>query len=86
MLLLSLVRCLGLVCGQPTKNLTNGRVLRKRKTSSLARLNHFCVRNTQLELVNGALQTVTGDELTLTELFVLAEGLDMFRLLLLVGG
>jgi hypothetical protein len=36
---------------QPTnKKLTKGGVLRKSKTSSLARLNHSCVRNALLEV------------------------------------
>jgi hypothetical protein len=34
---------------QPTKKLTKGGVLRKRQTSSLARFDHFCVRNALLE-------------------------------------
>jgi len=36
---------------QPTRNLTKGSVLRK--MSSLARLNHFCVRNAQPGLEKG---------------------------------
>jgi hypothetical protein len=39
---------------QPTKKLTKGGVLCKRKTSSLARFDHSCVRNALLEMVNCA--------------------------------
>jgi hypothetical protein len=52
-------------CGtQPTKKLTKCGFLRKRKTSSLAGLNHSRLRNAWLELVNGALQITTWDMLT----------------------
>jgi hypothetical protein len=50
---------------QPTKNLTKGGVLRKRKTSSLVRLVHSCVRNSLQDMVNGALKQ-NGGVLTLT--------------------
>jgi hypothetical protein len=45
---------------QPTKKLTEGGVLRKRQTSSLARFDHSCLRNVLLEKVKGALKTITG--------------------------
>jgi hypothetical protein len=38
------------IWNQPTKKLTKGGVLHKRNTLSLARLNHSCVRNAELEL------------------------------------
>jgi hypothetical protein len=41
---------------QPTKKLTEGGVLRKHQTSSLARFDHSCVRNALLEMVNGTLK------------------------------
>jgi hypothetical protein len=50
-----------------TKKLNKGGVLRKRKTSYLARLIHSCVRNTyslpKMKMDEGALRTVSGDML-----------------------
>jgi hypothetical protein len=43
-------------------------VLHKRKTSCLARLNHYCVQNALLESDHKALRTITGGVLTLTGL------------------
>jgi hypothetical protein len=44
------------IINQPTKKQTNGGVLSKRETSSLARSDHSCVRNALLEMVKGALK------------------------------
>jgi hypothetical protein len=49
---------------QPIKKLTKRKVLRK--TSSLARLNHSCVRNVLLDLEERALRIVTENMLALT--------------------
>jgi hypothetical protein len=45
--------------------LTKGGVLRNSMTSSLARLDHSCVRNALQEMVYGALSTTTVDVLVL---------------------
>jgi hypothetical protein len=39
---------------QPTEKLTKGGVLRKRKTPSLATLDHSCIPKALLEMINGA--------------------------------
>jgi hypothetical protein len=64
-----------------------GGVMRKRKTSCHAMLNHSCIRNAQLELVNGVLQTETWDILSLTGFLSWLKALTCsdWGLLLLVG-
>jgi hypothetical protein len=44
----------GPILSSSTNQKAKGGVLRKRETSSLARFYHSCVRNAQLEMVNGA--------------------------------
>jgi hypothetical protein len=63
---------------QPTQMLTEGGVLRKRHTSSLARFDRSCVINALLDMVNGALKLNRGCAYA-NEIFVLAEGLDFFK-------
>jgi hypothetical protein len=62
---------------QPTKRLTKGGVLRK--TSSIARLNHSCVRNNGWNLKKNLKYSNWGYACA-DGFIVLAEGLDMFRL------
>jgi hypothetical protein len=64
---------------QPTKKLNKGGVLRKRRTSSLARFNHSCVRNALLEMVRVSLKLKRGCAYA-NGVFVAAEDLDIFRL------
>jgi hypothetical protein len=68
-------------CHQP-KELTKGEVLRRRTTSSLARLNHSCVRNAQLDLKRNRRYNKWRYAYA-NGFVVLAEGLDMLRLGLL---
>jgi hypothetical protein len=64
---------------QPTKKLNKGGVLRKRDTSSLARLDHSCVRNALLEMVNVPSNYNTGCSYA-NGIFVSVEGLDFLKL------
>jgi hypothetical protein len=43
------------VVNQPTRKLTKDGALHNSRTSSLARLGHFCIQNVLLQMVNGAL-------------------------------
>jgi hypothetical protein len=67
---------------QPTKRVTKGGVLRRRTTSSLARLNHSYVRNAWLDLKRNRRYNKWGYAY-FNGFVVLAEGLEMFRLGLL---
>jgi hypothetical protein len=75
------LQCLKLSANQPTKKLTKGGILCKRKVSSIANLTHSCARNAYLGLEKRAWSAVTGGMLMLTGLLLwLKAVLDMFRL------
>jgi hypothetical protein len=58
--LLTVANCTFNTSNQPTRKLTKGGVLRKRKFSSFARLNHYFIRNAKLESEKGALNSNWG--------------------------
>jgi hypothetical protein len=64
---------------QPTKKLTKGGVPRKRKMSSLATVNHYCVLNAKLDWKCNLKYSNWGCAYG-NGFVVLAEGLHMFRL------